>query len=450
MKTRIKSSALSLLVLVSSISLVFAQEYDDMYFSSKDREVKEQKTTKKNAEIAKIEEASTDLDESFSEKNVNPEYIAKYRADQEQNTSGNQFEEDEYFNEDYREDQVVNNFQNNADVVIQDRFGNTTYFRDARDVYWSDPLFYRGTVFDPFYSPFGFNRFGPGLTVNVGFGFGWNRWNRWNRFNSWNVGFGYGWGNRWGYDPWFGGAGFGFYDPWFYDPFFCPTPFRNNVVVINNYESRANRTIRRGVAPSRTAVAGRTGTSRSSRVVSSSTSNGRSSSRVASNSTRSSRESGRSAYSSSRRSADGGQSRYYRRSRGNDESSVSSRSSRSSRSYTSNSRNSSSSSNYSRSSRSTAPGSRSGYSRSGNSRSSGYNRSSSRSRSSGYNRSSGSRSGSFYSRPSSGSRSSGSRSYSGSRSSGSRSSGVSRSSGGSSRSSGSRSSSSRSSGRRGN
>ena len=39
MKTRIKSSALSLLVLVSSISLVFAQEYDDMYFSSKDRVV---------------------------------------------------------------------------------------------------------------------------------------------------------------------------------------------------------------------------------------------------------------------------------------------------------------------------------------------------------------------------------------------------------------------------
>ncbi|TRX55553.1 hypothetical protein FNH22_18135 [Fulvivirga sp. M361] len=389
-------------VAASNVSAQSSTEYDDMYFNSKDRVVKEEKVARQSAELKEIEQATIDSDISYSQKNVNPEYLAKYRADQEESDRGNDYNQDEYFDEDFNQSNgnSIQGFRNNADVVVQDRFGNTTYYRDAQDLYWSDPFLYRGTAFDPFMNPgFGWNRFRPGWNVNIGFGR--NSWGRWGS----GFGVSYGWGAGWR-DPWlFGG---GFYDPWFYDPFFCPSPFRNNVVVINNIENRSNRTLRRGVSSSRrTAVT----SNRSTGDISTSRTS-RSNSRVASNSR--SGESTRSRYSS--RSADrSSQGNYYRRSRSanNTTGNVSRSRSNTDRSY-SNNRSSRSSSNYSRVSQTEQR--RSYRSNSNGSRSSGnnsYSRPSSRSRS--------------YSTPSrssnnrynSGSRSSsGSRSYSGSRSSG--------------------------------
>lgn len=443
MKTNYKTYILVTLALGAVLSTASAQtaEYDDMYFSPKDRVDKEKKVAKENFKLQKIEESVTiDPEESYSQKNVNPEYLAKYKADQEESDKGQTYAEDEYFNENYNaQAQNGTGVMNDADVVVRDRFGNTTYFRDSRDLMWNDPFMARGAAFDPFWGPsFGWNRFRPGWNVNIGMG--WNSWNRWNT----GFGIGYGWGNPWGFhdpffNPWFRG-GMGFYDPWFYDPFFCPSPFRNNVVLINNYETRSNRTVRRGVGGSRVATNTNNGTrSRSTPGYTNTPTDRRSSSRVASNQTRYASEGSRTNYSSgsraSRSRSEASQSRFYRRSQSNNnEGTV--RQANNSRSSYSNSRNTRSSSNYSRDSRSY----RNSSARSRSSNSS-YRNNSSRSRSSSYSRPSSTRS-SSYSRPSSGSRSrsssynSGYRSRSSSYSSPSRSSG--RSSGGSRSSSSSR------------
>jgi len=436
MKTLKKISPLFLLLTFLSAA-VFGQEYDDMYFSSKDRKqvkyASEDKMVKQD--LDQVQQATQNPDENFSQRNVNPEYIAKYKAaSREQYDFDSEYADNDYYVEDYNTNpelgEVTSNFTNNA-IPVRDRFGNVTYVRNYEDIFWTDPFLYQGTMFDPLYSPW-VNRWNRGWNVSVGFG--WNNWgwNRWNR--GWNVGVGFGWGNGWGWNRWnnWGWNSWG-WNNWGY----CPPGYGwgGNTVVINNYEARNNRTFRRGPASSR----------RSSTV--DGVSSRRRTSAIAENGNQSGRSSANSRSSVRSRNYDDAQSRYYRRSRN----AVSSEGTVSGRTYNSRS----SSSTYRSGTRSRSGSEYSTPSRS-SSRSSGYNSRSS-SRNSNFSRPS--RSSRSYSSPS---RSSGSRSYSSpsrsssrssgynrsSRSSSSRSSGVSRSSSGS-RSSGSRSSS-RSSRRGGN
>ncbi|MEP2771302.1 MAG: hypothetical protein ABJH05_04090 [Fulvivirga sp.] len=438
MKT-LKAKLSVIVLLAIGAGSAVAQEYDDMYFSAKDRKqvkyVSDDKAV--TQDLNQVSQVSQNPAESFSSKTVNPEYIAKYQAASQQEATA-EFADDEYFVEDYNDNnlnQVTNDFQNSSQVAVRDRYGNISYFRDYSDVYWSDPFLYEGTVFDPFYRPY-YSRFGYG-----------NRWNRpWR--SGWSVSVGWGW-NSWGYNPWNTGwsynAGWGWNYGWGWNswnngwcpPYYGYNGWGNNVVVINNYENRSNRVYRSGRASSRSGIVNSNSRRRSIASSNSRVDNDRSSTNGRSEVSSTSR----SRYiseSNSRRDYDDAQSKYYRRSRssvssGDDNRSYTSRS-RSTSNYTPNSR-----SNYSsRSStinRSSAPSnnrsynsrsynnsrsSGSSYSRPSNSRSNGYSpsRSSGNSRSSGYNRSSGSSS-----------RSSGvSRSSSSSRSSGSRSSGSSRSS----------------------
>ncbi|MCK5699970.1 MAG: hypothetical protein KAI29_02420, partial [Cyclobacteriaceae bacterium] len=97
-------SLLSITVIYSSVN---AQEYDDMYFSKSDRKtVKVDKTAvisnnNKNNTNANYKEI-TKSTETFSAKNVNPEYIARYKS-----TESNQAKEqtaqenDSYSSKDY-------------------------------------------------------------------------------------------------------------------------------------------------------------------------------------------------------------------------------------------------------------------------------------------------------------------------------------------------------------
>jgi len=430
---------ISLIVLLAvGIGSVAAQEYDDMYFTKKDRKkvkyVSEDKAV--TQDLDQVQQFTDTPGENFSARTVNPEYIAKYQASSQESGSA-EFANDEYFVEDYNQNNnnlntTVNDFQNNySDVAVRDRYGNVRYFNSYSDVYWSDPFLYQNTIFDPLYRPYyGWNAYRPwrsGWSVSVGFGWGWNswRWNRWNTgwgWNSWN----YGWGNAWGYDPWCPGFYGGYYG----------NPYRN-VVVINNYENRYNRNYRRGPGTSRSGVIN-DADGRRSRVAS--TNNGRS---TTTNGRTSSGTSRARYINNDNRDFDDAQSRYYRRSRsavnGSSTATSSSRStSRSSSNYTPDSRS------YSNSRSAVSRSSSSNYNRSSYSQRSRSSRSSSS-----YNRSSNSSSRSSSYTPSRSSTRSRSSSV-GSSSRSSRSSGVSSGSRSSSRSSGSRSSSRSSGSRRGN
>lgn len=445
MRTHIKKLFALTGALTIALGTLYAQnkEYDDLYFTPNDR-VKVKKVEAEDRVVLnsrEVQQLAANPVENYSAKNVNPEFIARYQAPSEEYSSDSEYAaEGEYFNEDYNYNNTntSNVSHNNADVAIRDRYGNAAYFDDVSDVYWSDPFYYEGSIFDPFYSPhrYGHNRYSYGYRPfrsgwSLSFGFG----NAWGMRSGWHSGFsfGYGWGSGY-YDPFYSS----YYDP-FYSPYYGSYygygyPYRNNVVVINNYESRNDRTIKRGPGTSRS---GSLVDNNRSRGVSTNESTGRSSStsRVATSREREYVNTSR----TSRENLDA-QSRYYRRSR----EAVTSQNNAvptNSRTYDSRSR---SSSNYSTDSRSSTR-SRSSYTRPSNSNSnsnSSYNRSESNSRT--YSTPSRSRSNSNYT-PSRSSRSS---SYSApSRSS---SSGSSISSGSSSRSSSGTRSSSSSRSRRGN
>lgn len=454
METHIKKFFAFIGAIVIALGSSYAQnkEYDDMYFTPNDRtKVKKVKVEDKVVQDAnQVQQLNPDPQESYSSKTVNPEYLARYQAKtQEDYNSDSEYAEEEYFDENYQnEGQVTSSFANNANYAVRDRYGNTSYYNDYNDVYWSDPAYFRGTAFDPFYRPyygsaFGYRPMRSGWSVSVGFGNTWGWRNGW--YSGVSVGYGWGWGSGF-YDP--------FYDPFYgyaYDPFYCPPYARygyggfygnsyRNVVVINNYESRNTRTINRGTGMSRSGnVANNNRGGRGNTIDNSgSVTNGRSSTvgRTGSEPTN-----GRASVSpTNTRDYSDTQSRYYRRSR----EAVSTSSSEPTQTRTYNSR-SSSTSNYSTESRSSSRSS-STYSRPSNNNGSRSNSTYNDSRSNSGN----SRSYSTPSRSNSSGYSSGSNSRSNNRSSGyssgsgssSRSSGSSYSSGSSSRSSGSSSRSS--------
>ena len=454
MDTHIKKFSAFVGAFVLALGGSYAQdrEYDDLYFTSNDRnKVKKVKVENKVVQDAdQVQQLDPNPQESYSSKTVNPEYIARYQAkSQEDYSSDSEYTEGEYFDENYQSPEAVTtNFQQNANYSVRDRYGNVSYYNDFNDIYWSDPIFYRGTVYDPFYRPYygygyGYRPWRSGWSVSIGFG------NTWGWRSGWYSGFSIGYG--WGWNSW--------YDPYYaYDPFYCPPysrfgysyggyygyPYRN-VVVINNYESRSDRTFKRGPGMSRSgdlAVNNRNRRSASSGTGNISTGRSSTTGRTSSDA-----PTGRYINTSNTRDYSDTQSRYYRRSR---EAVSTSSSDTQGRTYDSRSR---STSNYSTESNRSTSRSNSSYERSSNSRSRSYdynNNSRSNSRSYSTPSRSNSNSNRYYNGGSSNSRSSGSYSSgsrSSSRSSGSYSSGSnSRSSGSNSRSSGS----SRSSRRGGN
>ena len=85
----VKSSTLAVGLLSLSLifSAAFAQEYDDMYFNKSDR--KKVKTNNPEELTASSKSVSTsdykeitESTEGYSSKNINPEYIAKYKSNE--------------------------------------------------------------------------------------------------------------------------------------------------------------------------------------------------------------------------------------------------------------------------------------------------------------------------------------------------------------------------------
>ncbi|QHT66725.1 hypothetical protein GXP67_08660 [Rhodocytophaga rosea] len=244
-------------------------EYDDLYFSSKDRkEVVYTASTSGNYNVGNTGVAGEDN----TQKNVNPEYIQKY-ADQSKesnnstnnetinsgtNASDSYSADNSYYDESYRSDNGINLARdynrryntsgNNINAYPSYGYGNSGFYGGSSfyDPFY-DPFYSRSSFYDPFYRPF--VRMRPGIMLNFGLGFGWGGWNSWNSWNSFYDPF-WGWNdpfyNRYAYNSW--GRGWG--DPYYYNPYryYGGNYGGGNVIIVNpgnnNGGSNDPRTVR--------------------------------------------------------------------------------------------------------------------------------------------------------------------------------------------------------------
>ncbi|MFA0961401.1 hypothetical protein AB9P05_06320 [Roseivirga sp. BDSF3-8] len=235
------------------------QSSDDLYFSRSDRKVYDQYEEEYASSSVGYSEdyaanRETDLDygdEEYTARDVNPEYIAKYRKQGEDNLRQEEqaSDEDIYFEEEYDQQ-------------------NTTYSNYTGGNAYSQPNNWRNNGAwqnNPYYA--GYNRY-PGW--NPSFNSGWNfgmhsGWGPYGSNFGWSIG--YNWGNPYGFnDPWMNPyySRFGWNDPWMnpyrgrwggwgYDPFFnsyYPVAYRpyyptRQVVIVRPSEPGLSGNVRR-------------------------------------------------------------------------------------------------------------------------------------------------------------------------------------------------------------
>ena len=225
---------LSLAVVFSSAN---AQEYDDMYFNKSDRKTVKAENKTASKESKNLNNADynslTESTEVYSAKNVNPEYIARYKATesnevQEEVVRNGNYNSNDYFIEDYNvPDSAIGSHQNQIDYAAlnkRDQMSYSNYNNNFSNSYYGRSP-YMG--FSPYMSmgygmPFGYdpfmmgNGYGPSMSMGIGYGFGSGF------YPSMSYSIAMSWGT--GYNPWGGWGAYpyspysmrGYYDPWGY------------------------------------------------------------------------------------------------------------------------------------------------------------------------------------------------------------------------------------------
>jgi hypothetical protein len=225
MKTKI---ILSLALIAFSAAATVAQsvEGDDMYFNSKDRaKLREQKAaeqqaytasvkkTKKMEEVAVEDETNINPTDSYSARNVNPEFAARSNAETAQ------VDNQDYFLNDYQYQTAsnLNNWNNNFNSWYSNPWYNSAYFGPSINN-WNTPYYgYNSAYNSPWYDPY---------------------WN----YNGWSTSFSYYWGNSWDYGwggsynywnrPYCGGGWSSAWGPsWSYGGWYG---YPSTIVVVNN------------------------------------------------------------------------------------------------------------------------------------------------------------------------------------------------------------------------
>ncbi len=211
------------------ISPAFSQEYDDMYFSHSDRKAEEKQNTEVVASNKQPQENVTQnveqygpVEDNYSSKNVNPDYIARYRDSKDitSDTTNN----DSYYVEDYNRNNasdkngsVINNYYYNSPYSAfggySPYYGFNSYNSLFMDPYWG---------FSPSWSfGLGYNYgFMPGLSMGLYFGNTWG-YNPY-YYNPWSYGYNpYAWDYPYyGYHSWYGYSCSPWYNPYFYWPYY--------------------------------------------------------------------------------------------------------------------------------------------------------------------------------------------------------------------------------------
>jgi len=205
----------------------FAQEFDDMYFRSKDRE--KLQLASKNSNDGNYQnfkkkhfDEETELDtyanptDSYSARNVNPEFIARSNSEKASEDESN------YFVENYNSDQKnidysTGYYTNNLNNQLYNPYYTSGWFGPSYYGSMYNPYSYYGGM-DPYLSPYWYGS-NSGWSMSANYFWGMN--------SGWNFGLGYTWGN-----PYYGNSwGSSWYNP------YC-RPYTTVVVV--NEGSRPN------------------------------------------------------------------------------------------------------------------------------------------------------------------------------------------------------------------
>ena len=218
------------------ISGALAQvEYDDMYFNKEDRAqlkaerglVVAQNATSKSK---RLNDESRDFNptDSYSARNVNPEYTSRAH------TQTAQSEEENYFVDNYQYNRTqLNNWNNDFNNWYSGSWYRNNYYGPAINS-WNSPYYgyssWNSPWFDPYWS---YNGWSTAFSYHFG--------------NSWN----YGWGGRYnywnrpyyGWDPYFGGLGY--YGGGYWNNYRYP-----GTIVVVNTDDRG-RNVAQGKRPTR-------------------------------------------------------------------------------------------------------------------------------------------------------------------------------------------------------
>jgi hypothetical protein len=248
MKARRKIRLLSLaiiIIMIATANVSFSQdEYDDMYFNSADRkEVKfnenavkanagaittDSKTMAKNTASADVINPTYspteygDLEESYSAKTVNPEYIERYKDNPKETTGTTEVAEGDSYYDDYYERAVMPGETEKGSEKVSYPYPSSYYggYNAA-----TRSRMYRNPWYDPFYS----GGFSPGFSMGLGYSFG--MMPGFSMSLGYGSGMGYGGYNPYGfYDPYMAHMGRyydPFYSPWGYDPFYSPYAYNS-------------------------------------------------------------------------------------------------------------------------------------------------------------------------------------------------------------------------------
>jgi hypothetical protein len=247
-------SKVALLSLVSFLFTFAASaqgiENDDMYFNSKDRaklvaakaseasySASIKKTKKEKESEAEVPVNPTD---SYSARNVNPEYEAR------SNSQTAQADDEDYFVNNYRYNTAsnFNNFNNNFNRW----YNNPWYGGNFYDPYinsWNTP--YYGSYYDVWGNPWRNPYYRSGWSSSFSYHWG----------SSWNYGWGmnFGWGNygfgnpynAWGWDPYYGSY-YGWGSRYNYYP--------STIIIVNNENGGRGVVYGKRATSSRTSVSG--------------------------------------------------------------------------------------------------------------------------------------------------------------------------------------------------
>ncbi len=124
-----------------------SSEYDDLYFNSSDRTPVLASTSQRTVVERPVDSSSEEIGVGvgYNSKTINPDYGLPQDAEAESN-----YQEDEYFVEDYDKEYIqdaVDDYLRSSAYSVR-RSNRISYYQDFDNIYWSDPLFYQGTIFD--------------------------------------------------------------------------------------------------------------------------------------------------------------------------------------------------------------------------------------------------------------------------------------------------------------
>ena len=217
---------------VLGISGAFAQgvEYDDMYFTAADRaKLKAQQPT----EVAYNTPKSRQLDlneenenanptDSYSARNVNPEYTSR------EHTQTAQVDDEDYFVNNYQYNRTqLSSWNNNFNQWYGNPWYRSNYYGSGISS-WNSPYYGYDSWNSPWYDPY-WDRSGWSSSFSFHYGRAWNYgWG--GQYNYWNRPY-------YGFDPYYSGYGSGFGGGWYSGGYWNNYMNPGTIVIVNNGEN---------------------------------------------------------------------------------------------------------------------------------------------------------------------------------------------------------------------